>query len=209
MKVPKPVFDEYKSILMEERQLLKNGKSISIPQLQWQLLSIEGKMKSIENKVLTITNEGLIKRLKEEWSTFETLKDELLKKIKNHKKSRRHLWNHFIAIGTYVYESSHNVGKQQFWDKAVINYGLVRWIFILQKKQWLRTNKNTGLHCPFSLIADTNTHAIRKGVLYANRFKLTKTELNLLINSLLEQSNYINAIHKVSEIHGLNRNIIL
>ena len=34
MKVPKPVFDEYKSILMEERQLLKNGKSISIPQLQ-------------------------------------------------------------------------------------------------------------------------------------------------------------------------------
>ena len=44
-------------------------------------------MKSIENKVLTITNEGLIKRLEEEWSTLETLKDELLKKMKNHKNS--------------------------------------------------------------------------------------------------------------------------
>lgn len=57
MKLPKQVFDTFKSYIIEERNENKNSKITGLPQIQGQLLSIKSKMEKIEEKILSISNE--------------------------------------------------------------------------------------------------------------------------------------------------------
>lgn len=57
MKIPKEVFEMRKSALLKRESGGTENKPNSIPYLQGQLISIQNKMKHIEDKILTIANE--------------------------------------------------------------------------------------------------------------------------------------------------------
>ncbi|WP_312090933.1 hypothetical protein [Chryseobacterium sp.] len=57
MKLPKELFDTLKSYILEERKERKQIKSVGLPKMQGQLLSIKSKMEKIEEKILSVSNE--------------------------------------------------------------------------------------------------------------------------------------------------------
>lgn len=86
MKLPKEVFHTFKSYILKERAEKEERNANNIPQMQGQLLSIKDKMDKIENKILSISNENLIKKLEMEWAILETLKEDVEQKM-NHKRN--------------------------------------------------------------------------------------------------------------------------
>ena len=206
MKLPKSVFQEYQRILLKERQESKNRKTISIPQLQWQLLSIQVKLKNIENKVLTITNERLIIKLEEERSTLESLQNDLVKKINNHKNDEDNFEMTLAQSEPMFTNPVLMRNKSSFEIRQLLTMVWFGKVLYYKKKQWLRTNKSTGLYCLFSLTSGTDYHLIRRGGINWNPLLFSKSQLKRHITYILAQSNFINAIHKVYQLHWLNMN---
>lgn len=54
-------------------------------------MSIKTKMNKIEEKILSVSNEGLIRKLETEWATLETLYEDLEKKMKYQKSDEDNL----------------------------------------------------------------------------------------------------------------------
>ncbi len=91
MKLPKEVFNTFKSYILREHDKNKKRKTKSIPQLQGQLLSIKTQMDKIESKILTLSNEALISKLETERATLETLKGDLENKMNNKESNEENL----------------------------------------------------------------------------------------------------------------------
>lgn len=81
MKMSKEVFELYKEVILSEREKRNDSQVVNTQMLQQNLLSVRDKMKKIEDKLLSITNEGLITRLDQEWSSLETIQDDIERKI--------------------------------------------------------------------------------------------------------------------------------
>lgn len=203
MKLPKSVYDLYKSTIINEREKITNTKTYNLPQIQWQLLSIQTKMKKIEDKVITINNEGLILKLEGEWSALETLQKDLMKKI-NHPEDDKINLEKTLSEAEYIFTDPEGIWKNSNFE---IRQSLFRvrfgWVLYYEKNLWLRTPETTGMYYLFSRKWDTHSHDIRKGGTNPNWDKLSKIELKSHINSLIAQREYIYAIYRINEIQGL------
>lgn len=81
MKLPKKVFDVYKSYILEQWELRNNQTTDTTAQMQKQIFSIQDRMKKIEEKILFISNDALTKKLEDERSTLEVLQGDFIKKM--------------------------------------------------------------------------------------------------------------------------------
>ena len=204
MKLSQWVFDTFKSNFLNEWKEKKETQSQNLPQLQWQLLSIEDKMKKIENKVLAVTNEWLIKKLEEERSTLEAIYQEVKYQMTHHKKNDEN-FETTLSQAEYIFtqplklwkNSNYEIRQSLFmvWFGGVLYY---------KKNQWPRTNETTGLYYLFSSKLDANVHDLRKGGIFSNQVKLSKTFFEAVFAMFIGQSKYIQAIHKMNEIYWFN-----
>lgn len=202
MKLPKQVFETLKSYIVEEWNENKKAKSVSIPQMQWQLLSIKSKMEKIEEKILSISNPWLTQKMEQEWSSLDTLKEDLIRKMKNQKDDEDNI-EQTLSQTEYIFTE-----PVQMWRNS--NYELRQLLFMVwfggilyyKKNSWYRTNETTGLHWLFSLNSGGNSTVTAQGGTLLNPFSISEADFDKIITILTAQSKYINAIHKVCKIHG-------
>lgn len=134
MKLPKEIFDTLKSYLLKERTKKEEMKAKSIPQMQGQLLSIKTKMDNIENKILSVSNENLIKKLEMEWATLETLKEDIERKM-NYGKSNKENLESVLSQTEYLFTNPVGMRKKS-------NYELRQLLFMVRFGGILYYKKN-------------------------------------------------------------------
>lgn len=194
MKLPKEVFDTFKSYILKERAEKEKREANNIPQMQWHLLSIKAKMDKIEHKILSVSNENLIKKLEIEWATLETLKEDVEKKM-NHKKNDKENLESILSQTEYLFTDPVGMWKKSNYEIRQLVF-MVRFggILYYKKNQWLRTNETTGLHYVFSLKWGDKFLFMAWGGTLSHQF-FSEEEIEIFINILIMQSKYINAIN--------------
>ncbi|THV60743.1 zinc ribbon domain-containing protein [Chryseobacterium candidae] len=115
MKLPKEVFDTFKSYILKERAEKEERNTNNIPQMQGQLLSIQNKMDKIEHKILSISNESLIKKLEMERATLETLKGDLEEKM-NHKRNDKENLESILSQTEYLFTDPVGMRKKSNYE---------------------------------------------------------------------------------------------
>lgn len=204
MEIPKQVFDTFKNYILEEWESEKHMEVKSIAQIQWQLLSIRSKMEKIEERLLTISNDWQVKKLEEEWATLETLKEDLTSKLNNQKSDANNL-KKTLSQAECLFTKPVQMRKKSSYELRQLLFRVrFSWILYYEKNLWYRTNDTTGLHYLFSPKWDTDYRVMAQGGTDTNQISLTNIEYETICTILIAQSQYINAIWKVSEIHGLN-----
>jgi len=111
-------FITFKDTIIKEWESDKSTQINSLSTMQWQLLSIKSKMDKIEERLLSISNTWLVKRLEDERSTLETLLNDLTNKINNRKSDTDKLKKHYRKLKTYL-PNLCKFEKKQLWFKAV------------------------------------------------------------------------------------------
>lgn len=203
MTLPQQIFDTYKNYIIEEAQSDKNTELISSTQMQWQLFAIKNKMDQIETKLLSISNNMLVKKFEDEWSTLETLHQDLSSKIDNQKQDIKNL-QQILNQAEHLCTKPVEMRKESNFEIRQLLFRVrFGWILYYEKNQWYRTNDTTGLHYIFSHKWDDDYRLMASGVLDTNQIKLTDTEYQAISSVLIAQSKYINAINKISEIYGM------
>lgn len=71
------------------------------------------------------------------------------------------------------------------------------------KNQEYQTPENKVIYYLFSHKWGTNIHGLQRGGTDTHYIKLSKSEFKTAFLVLTVQSQYLNAIHKASEIHGI------
>lgn len=115
MKLPKEVFHTFKSYILKERAEKEEKNANNIPQMQGQLLSIKAKMDKIEHKILSISNESLIKKLEMERATLETLKGDVEEKM-NHKRDDRENLESILSQTEYLFTDPVGMRKNSNYE---------------------------------------------------------------------------------------------
>lgn len=202
MKLPKQVFDTFKAYILEERNENKKSKTTSIPQMQGQLLSLKSKMEKIEEKILSISNEWLTKKMEEEWSTLETLQEDLLRKINNQKEDEDNIEETLSQIECIITDPVGMRKNSNYEIRQLLFMVRFGGVLYYKKKSGYRTNETTGLHSLFQLKNGSNSTVTAQGGTNWNQLIFSEDEFNSIISVLLAQSKYIQAIHKVCKIHG-------
>lgn len=203
MKLPKSLFRLYQSFLINERKNLKESEVKSIPQQQGQLLSIQEKMKKIEEKILAVSNEALIKKLEEERAVLSTLKEQIKINMNNQQNDEDN-FEQLLAQSEPIF-----VKPVQMWRKS--NFELrqllskVRFggVLYYQKNQGYRTNETTGLYYLFATSKVLKTPVIADGGVAPNSEGFSKQDFDTLYKVLISQAQYIEAFHKMSEYYGV------
>ncbi len=205
MKLPKAVFKSYQSFMIERRKEKKDKQTATLPQLQGKLLSLQNEMKKIEQKVVLVSNEGLIKKLEEEWTLLNTLQDEVKNKMKNNKTSQ----DNFDTILKQVKPMFINPLKiwktSNFELKQLLSMVRFGGVLYYKKNQGYRTNETTGLYYLFAISKQGNTPVVRKGGVNPNQNTLPLLEFDTIYETLLLQGKYIEAMYRLSESYGIDR----
>lgn len=202
MKLPKEVFDTFKTYILEERKENKESIAVSIPQMQWQLLSIKTKMEKIEEKILSITNEWLLQKMEQEWSALDTLQEDLIRKMNNQKDAEDNI-EQIISQTECIFTQPVQMWRNYDYEIRQLLF-MVRFggILYYKKNSWFRTNETTGLHYLFKLNWGGNSSVTTQGGTLSNPFIISEVDFEIIITILTAQCKYINAIHKVCKIHG-------
>lgn len=202
MKLPKQVFDTFKSYIIEERNENKKSKITGLPQMQGQLLSIKSKMEKIEEKILSISNEWLTKKMESEWSVLETLQEDLLRKINHQQEDEDHIEETLSQIECII-TNPLGMRKNSNYEIRQLLF-MVRFggVLYYKKNSGYRTNETTGLHYLFQLKWKGNSTVATQGGTKWNPIIFSEDEFQSIISVLLAQSKYIQAIHNVCKIHG-------
>ncbi len=160
MKVPKWVFTLFKEIVLKKREERKKTLSDSMPQLQWQILSIQSKMSKIEEKIVTITNDQLSKKLEDEWSSLQTIKEVIEDKINNKRSDEYDITTTLSQIEPLFTDPVAMRENSKFDIRQLLFMVWFSGILYYKKDQWYRTNDTTGLYYLFSQMWETNSHDI-------------------------------------------------
>ena len=204
MKFSQWVFNTFKSTVLKEWKEKRQVESQNLPQLQGQLLSIQDKMKKIENKVLCVTNEWLIKKLEEERSTLESVYQEIKHKMASWNNNHQDLEN-TLSEAEYIFTQPLKLWKNSNYEiKQLLFMVWFGGILYYKKNQWLRTNETTGLYYLFSSKWEANSHDLRKGGILSNQIKFRKSFYEAAFMLCIGQSKHIHAIFKMNEIYGFN-----
>jgi len=142
-------------------------------------------MGKIENKVLSVSNEGLIKKLEEEWSILETLQKEIKKKIENYKNEKID-FEKIISQAEFLFTHPEEMRKKSNFEIRQLLFRV--WfggVLYYKKNQGYQTPETTGLFYLFSSLWATNSHVIRQGGTDTHCFKFSKTKLKSHINIIL------------------------
>ncbi|MET3539045.1 hypothetical protein [Chryseobacterium limigenitum] len=91
-------------------------------------------MDKIEHKILSVSNENLIKKLEIEWATLETLKEDIEKKM-NHEKNDKQNLESILSQTEYLFTDP--VGM---WKKS--NYEIRQLLFMVRFGGILYYKKN-------------------------------------------------------------------
>lgn len=203
MKLPQSVFRSYQTVLVKERKARKEKEIQSIPQLEKQLLSIQEKMKKIEDRVLSVSNDTFIKRLEEERSLLDTLQNDIKGKMKN-QKNHGDNFEHLLAQTEPMFVNPVLMRKKSNFELRQL-LTMVRFggVLYYQKNQGYRTNETTGLYYIFVKKKDPNSHVIRKGGVDPNQTSPSIIDFDAIYSLILEQGIYIEAIHKAREYYGV------
>ena len=200
MKIPKDLFCILKQKMDNRWTEDDKNKEDRIPHIQGQILSIQVKMKKIEDKILSITNEWLIKRLEDEWSTLEDSQKKLKNKLTSKKNDEDSIKATFLQAELLFTDPVKMWRNSNFETRQLMTMVWFSGILYYEKNQWYRTNDTTGLNYVFSPKWDDNSHVLAKGGKNPNQPKLSKAKFEAIFNALITQSQYINAIHKLKEM---------
>ena len=203
MKLPKQLFDTLKSYILEERKENKQKKSNSLPKMQWQLLSIKSKMEKIEEKILSVSNEWLTKKMEQEWSALETLQDDLIRSMKNQKDDEDNIEQILSQTECIFTKPAEMWRNSNFEIRQLLFMVWFAGVLYYKKDSWYWTNETTGLHYLFQLNRGGNSPLAAHGGTESNQIVLSDADFDKIIEILIAQSKYINAIHKISKIYGL------
>lgn len=203
MKVPKKHLSIFKSQIMKEWEESKKNKENRLPQIQWKLLSMQDRMKKIEEKLLVINHEWLIKKLEDERTQLEILHDDLKSKIKQQKNNEENL-KKTLSQADFIFTEPVEVRKKSRYEIRQLLFRV--WFsgnLHYQKNQWYRTNETTGLHYPFSSIWGLNSRASARGGINSNQKDGFKNQFKHFLTAILAQSEHINAIYQLNRISSI------
>lgn len=160
MKIPIKLFTLLKSSMQKREAKKVKNQLESIPYIQWQLLSIQTKMKKIEDKVLSITNEWLTKKLEDEWSTLQALQYDLQNRMVSQKNDINTIRNTFSQAELLFTNPVKLWKNSQYEIRQLLIMVWFGWILYYEKNLWYRTNDITGLNYLFSSKWDTKSHVL-------------------------------------------------
>ena len=69
----------------------RKEKKFSIPHIKEEILSIQSRMRKIEEKLFFVSKEGLIQKLEEEWSALEVLQKDLEYRLTHHNEDENNI----------------------------------------------------------------------------------------------------------------------
>lgn len=203
MKLPKSTFKSYQKLILRERKSRKGKEVKSIPQLQGQLLSIKEKMKKIEEKVLSVSHEGLIKKMEEERALLETLQDEVQRKMKNQKSSADNFEKVLAQTEPMFVNPIKMRKKSNFELRQLLSMVRFGGVLYYKKNQGYRTNETSDIHSLFSIKKCLNSHVVRQGDTDPNLLLLSKQDFDTVFQCVLTNALYIEAIYKTNDFYEI------
>lgn len=200
MKLPKKVFDVYKSYILEQWELRNNQTTDTTAQMQKQIFSIQDRMKKIEEKILFISNDALTKKLEDERSTLEVLQGDFIKKMNPQQNEEDDLETILLQAET-IFTNPVGMRKEgNFEIRQLLFRVRFAWILYYEKNLWYRTNETTGLHYIFSPKWGDDFHEMAQVGVHSNFLNWMKTDIEITFSVLFSQREYIRAVYKTMEI---------
>ena len=158
-------------------------------------------MKKIEEKLLFVSKEALIKKMEDEWSALEALEKNLQNRILNNNEK-----NEDILILLSNVEPIFTKPVEMWKDH---DYAIRQLLFGVRFGHVLFYKKNQGYRTPNKLVLNSlflpnetiDTPVSEHGGINSNPLRFSKASLEAIFEFFISQSKYIMTIHKLKEIH--------
>ena len=158
-------------------------------------------MKKIEDKLLFVSKETLIKKMEDEWSALETLEKNLQNRILNKNEKNEDVLT-LISNVEPLFTKPVEMWKDHDYAIRQLLFG-VRFGHVLfyKKNDGYRTPNKLVLNSLFLLNETVNTPVSEHGGINSNPRHFSKASLEAIFEFLISQSKYIMTIYKLKEIH--------